>query len=134
MAKIIDGTTAYNNSTGQYLRGLSAYQIWLTQNNRGSVKDFLESLKGESVELRQNGTTLEWKYTNEEDWHVFVDIDSIIEDSVTDKVTEQLAQQVQPIVQEQMSQYAPTQVQNSLPDQGDPGVFYIIRGEEGGDG
>ena len=34
--------------------GLSAYQIWLAQGNSGEISDFLNSLKGESVEQTTN--------------------------------------------------------------------------------
>ena len=122
---VITGQKAIGGTIqGQWNRGLNAFDLARLNGYSGSLQQWLESLKGDSIELRQDGTILEWKYTNEEDWHIFIDIDSII--------SEQVSQKVEPIVQETMQQYAPTQVQNELPSQGDAGVFYIIR--NGGDG
>lgn len=60
---IIEGTL-----TSTFLRGLSAYQEALLTGFEGSRDEWIESLKGHEVLLRQNGYAIEWKYTDDETW------------------------------------------------------------------
>lgn len=49
------------------LRGYSAYQVAVSNGYEGSEEEWIESLKGESVVFKQEGSVLYWKYENESD-------------------------------------------------------------------
>lgn len=56
------------------LRGLSAYDIAVLAGYTGTESEWLESLKGDRVELRNNLGVIEWKYESDTEWIPLVDI------------------------------------------------------------
>ena len=50
------------------IKGFSAYDIAVSQGFKGTVEEWIESLKGEKVQLRENGNAIEWKYENDSTW------------------------------------------------------------------
>ena len=56
------------------LRGYSAYDIAVLEGYIGTEEEWLETLKGEKIELRNNNGVLQWKYENETDWTDLIDL------------------------------------------------------------
>jgi hypothetical protein len=56
------------------LRGYSAYDIAVLGGYTGTEEEWLETLKGERIELRNNNGTLQWKYETETDWIDLIDL------------------------------------------------------------
>ena len=50
------------------LRGMSAYELAVQNGFEGSEEEFLDSLKGDSVEFKQENGFIFWKYVNDEKW------------------------------------------------------------------
>lgn len=61
------------------LRGYSAYDIAVLEGYEGTEEEWLESLKGEKLEIRNNNGVLEWKYETDSDWTELIDL-TIIND------------------------------------------------------
>lgn len=59
------------------LCGYSAYEIAVLEGYTGTEAEWLETLKGEKIELRNNNGVLQWKYENEIDWTDLVDLIAI---------------------------------------------------------
>lgn len=58
---------------------ISAYGLAVKHGFSGTEEEWLETLKGEKVELRFNEdtNTLEWKYVDSEEWNTLMDIDDL---------------------------------------------------------
>ena len=56
------------------MRGYSAYDIAVLEGYTGTEEEWLETLKGERIELRNNNGTLQWKYETETDWIDLIDL------------------------------------------------------------
>lgn len=56
-----------NNDNLQRLKGDNAYEVWLQQGNKGSVEDFLQSLKGEKGEKGDRGLPLTYASLNDDE-------------------------------------------------------------------
>lgn len=61
------------------LRGMSAYEVAVAAGFVGTEEEWLESLKGEKLEIRNNGGVLEWKYENDLVWQTLVDLTQVID-------------------------------------------------------
>jgi len=59
------------------LRGMSAYEVAVAAGFVGTEEEWLESLKGEKIEIRNNGGVLEWKYENDLVWQTLVDLTTV---------------------------------------------------------
>lgn len=59
------------------LRGMSAYEVAVAAGFVGTEEEWLESLKGEKLEIRNNGGVLEWKYENDLVWQTLVDLTTV---------------------------------------------------------
>ena len=60
-----------SNST---LRGYSAYDIAVANGFDGTEEEWLETLKGERVEIRNNNEVIEWRYENDDEWATLIDL------------------------------------------------------------
>ena len=79
-------TGSLSNAT---LRGMSAYECAVESGFVGSMEEWLESLKGDKVALRNNNGMVQWKYTEEDDteWRDLIDIGHLDYNSLTNKPT-----------------------------------------------
>ena len=59
------------------LRGYSAYEIAVLEGYSGTEAEWLETLKGEKIELRNNNGVLEWKYETDSAWTELIDLTAI---------------------------------------------------------
>ena len=62
------------------LRGYSAYQIALQNGFEGSMEQWLQSLRGESIEFKSEGLKIYYKYESDTDWNLLVEIDQLLAD------------------------------------------------------
>lgn len=62
------------------LRGLSAYQIAVANGFDGTQAEWLQSLRGESIQFRSEGLTIYYKYESDEEWTTLVQIDQLMAD------------------------------------------------------
>ncbi len=68
-------STLEGTLSNTFLRGLSAYQEALIEGFQGTRLEWLESLNGEEVLLRENGNDIEWKYTSEDEWKHLISLE-----------------------------------------------------------
>ena len=61
--------------------GLSAYEVAKELGFDGTPEQWLESLKGDSVDLRVNNGNIEWKHTSDTEWTVLISLDTLKGDS-----------------------------------------------------
>lgn len=59
------------------IKGFSAYDIAVSQGFKGTVEEWIESLKGEKVQLRENGDAIEWKYENDSTWMELIKLNTL---------------------------------------------------------
>lgn len=62
------------------LRGYSAYDLAVLAGYEGTEEEWLESLQGERMEMRNNNGILEYRYSSDETWNTLVDLNAIIGD------------------------------------------------------
>lgn len=55
------------------LQGKSAYQIAVQNGFQGTESEWLESLKGDQVELKEENGIIYWKYLKDETWSELID-------------------------------------------------------------
>ena len=61
--------------TNAVLRGLSAYDIAVAYGGySGTEEEWIESLKGDRIELRNNGGVIEWKYEADIVWKELINL------------------------------------------------------------
>lgn len=60
-----------------FLRGLSAYQEAVQSGFVGTRDEWIESLHGKQVELRENGFAIEWKYQGDDDWTELIRLEPV---------------------------------------------------------
>ena len=58
---------------------ISAYGLAVKHGFSGTEEEWLETLKGEKIELRYNEdtNTLEWKYVESDEWNTLMDINDL---------------------------------------------------------
>lgn len=56
------------------LRGYSAYDIAVLSGYSGTEEEWLETLRGERIELRNNNGILQWKYEGDSEWIDLIDL------------------------------------------------------------
>lgn len=71
---VSDATRLTGKLSNSTLRGYSAYDIAVLEGYTGTEEEWLETLKGERIELRNNNGTLQWKYETEIDWIDLIDL------------------------------------------------------------
>lgn len=59
------------------LYGYSAYELAVKQGYKGTLEEWIASLKGAEVQLRQNNGDIEWKYSNEQEWRFLLNISTV---------------------------------------------------------
>lgn len=64
------------------LRGFSAYQIAVQQGFKGTESEWISSLKGDNIEMRVNGTVLQWKYTTDDKWNNVADLNELMKETI----------------------------------------------------
>lgn len=62
------------------LRGYSAYDLAVIGGYEGTVEEWLESLKAQKLEIRNNDGIIEYKYENEHMWTILIDLSSYTND------------------------------------------------------
>lgn len=64
-----------------FLKGLSAYDVAVKNGFIGSEEDWLASLRGDKVVLRNNDYVIQWKYSEEPDteWRDLIEIDQTVD-------------------------------------------------------
>ena len=60
--------------SNEALRGYSAYEIAVIEGYEGTEEEWLESLKGAKLEIRNNNGVLEYKYENDSAWTELIDL------------------------------------------------------------
>lgn len=60
--------------TNAIIHGLSAYQIALKQGFQGSEQDWINSIKGDQVVLKRQNYKLYWKYAEQKNWKMLIDL------------------------------------------------------------
>lgn len=84
---IITGTgTLSGKLSNAFLQGMSAYDLAVESGFEGTVEEWLESLKGDKVELREIAGVIQWKYTNSKEWLTLVDMNVYISDTIDWKI------------------------------------------------
>ena len=73
-AMVSDATRFTGKLSNSTLRGYSAYDIAVLEGYTGTEEEWLETLKGERIELRNNNGILQWKYETETDWIDLIDL------------------------------------------------------------
>lgn len=63
--------------SNEFVRGWSAYDIAVKNGFEGTEQDFIDSLKGETIDLRVVGTLLQYKHENDEEWSDLVDLNGL---------------------------------------------------------
>ena len=56
------------------------YQIYLLAKEsgyNGTYEEWLESIKGDQIELRVNNNNIEWKYSNESSWTILTSLSNL---------------------------------------------------------
>lgn len=71
---VSDATRFTGKLSNSTLRGYSAYDIAVLEGYTGTEEEWLETLKGERIELRNNNGMLQWKYETETDWIDLIDL------------------------------------------------------------
>jgi len=56
------------------LRGYSVYDIAVLNGYNGTEAEWLETLKGERIEIRNNDGMIQWKYETETEWIDLIDL------------------------------------------------------------
>lgn len=56
------------------LRGYSAYQIAVLHGYTGTEEEWLRTLKGDRIEIRNNNGVIEWKYESDTNWIVLINL------------------------------------------------------------
>lgn len=59
------------------ITGRSAYQLAVIQGFEGTVVEWLASLNGAKIQLRQTETDIEWKYETDVDWLILLSLEDI---------------------------------------------------------
>ena len=59
------------------VKGYSAYDIAVSKGYKGTEAEWIESLKGEKVQLRENGDAIEWKYETDTQWTELIKLSAI---------------------------------------------------------
>lgn len=59
------------------LRGYSAYDIAVMAGFEGTIEEWLASLSAAQLELRNNNGVLEYKYENENNWTILIDLSTV---------------------------------------------------------
>ena len=62
------------NLTNQILRGMSAYDIAIENGFVGTEKEWLDSLKGGSIQIQQVENLVYWKYIGDDEWRLMIDL------------------------------------------------------------
>ena len=62
------------------LRGYSAYEIAVLAGYTGTEEEWLESLRGERLEIRNNDGIIEYKYESQHMWAILIDLSSFTND------------------------------------------------------
>ena len=60
------------------LRGLNAYQIAVANGFDGSQADWLQSLRGQSIQFKAEGLDIYYKYESDQNWTLLVRIDQVL--------------------------------------------------------
>lgn len=60
--------------SNQTLRGYSAYELSVLGGFVGTEEEWLESLKGEKLQIRNNNDIIEYKYENDQTWRFLIDL------------------------------------------------------------
>ncbi len=71
---VSDATRFVGKLSNTTLRGYSAYDIAVLEGFSGTEEEWLETLKGERIELRNNNGILQWKYESESEWIDLIDL------------------------------------------------------------
>ena len=75
---VLSNINKYDGSlSNAILRGYSAYQIAVEEGFEGTLEEWIESLKGAEVQMRQSGRNIEWKYSNEDEWKFLLNIQTV---------------------------------------------------------
>ncbi len=64
------------------LRGQSAYELAVQNGFEGTLEEWLDSLKADNIELKSEENIIYYKYANETEWHVLLDLSANIETKV----------------------------------------------------
>lgn len=59
------------------VRGYSAYELAVKHGFKGTEKEWIESLKGNKVELKQENSIIYWKYSDQSEWTVLINLTTI---------------------------------------------------------
>ena len=62
------------------LRGYSAYELAVLGGYEGTLEEWLESLRAQRLEIRNNDGIIEYKYENEHLWTILIDLSSYTND------------------------------------------------------
>lgn len=62
------------------LRGYSAYEVACQAGFEGSIEEWIQSLRGESIEFRSEGLNIYYKYESDSEWKLLVSIDQLMAD------------------------------------------------------
>ncbi len=78
LSKVIDMTGKLSNAT---LRGLSAYEIAVIYTDyEGTEEEWIASLHGDKMEIRNNDGIIEYKYETQSLWTVLIDLNKYTND------------------------------------------------------
>lgn len=70
-----DESSLQGTLSSTFLRGLSAYQEAVLNGFHGTRKEWIESLQGRKVLLRENNNTIEWKYDIDTEWKFLISLE-----------------------------------------------------------
>lgn len=101
------------NVDALFKRGLSAYDLAVASGFEGSLAEWLESLKGEKVELMvDENEILYWKYADQDDWTLLFEIGQMVDREV----------------QAAIGGVAPVILLDEFPETPRQNTLYVIRG------
>lgn len=62
------------------LRGYSAYELAVMGGYEGTLEQWLESLRAQQLEIRNNNGVIEYKYENQHMWTILIDLSDCTND------------------------------------------------------
>lgn len=71
LSKVKDVT---GSLSGVGIRGYSAYELAVQNGYKGTEEQWLEDLKGEKIQLKQENNRIYWKYEDDENWLFLIDL------------------------------------------------------------
>lgn len=85
---ISSSATMSGSLSNEILRGYSAYDLAVQSGFSGTLQEWLDGLKGEKIELRENDYSIQWKYVSDTDWITLIALDEINDyDTLSNKPT-----------------------------------------------